>query len=134
MFNTVILTGRLTADPELKTTNSGVYVCSFTIANDTGFGDNKKTNFINIVTWKGTAEFVSKYFTKGMLIGIEGYIQSRKWQDKEGNSRTSVEVVARNVQFVERKNDNQSEQQQYSYVQNDGMQEVTITTDDDLPF
>lgn len=102
MFNNVILTGRLTADPELKTTQSGVSVTSFTIAVDRPYksGEEKKTDFINIVAWRGTAEFVTHYFTKGSLIGIEGSIQTRKFQDKDGNNRTVFEVVANNAQFI----------------------------------
>lgn len=103
MFNEVVLSGRLTADPELKTTPTGVFVTSFTIANDVGYGDNKKTNFINIVAWRGTAEFVCKYFKKGNMIGVTGAIQTRKYEDKNGNNRTAFEVVARGVEFMEAK-------------------------------
>ena len=105
MFNLAILTGRLTADPELKTTPNGISVCSFSIAVDRAYkkGEDKETDFINIVCWRTTAEFVSKWFKKGNLIGIEGSIQTRKYQDKEGNNRTSFEVVANNVHFIESK-------------------------------
>ena len=105
MFNLVILTGRLTAQPELKTTPNGVSVCTFGIAVDRAYkkGEEKQTDFINIVAWRQTAEFVSKYFSKGNLIGIEGAIQTRKYQDKNGNNRTAFEVVANNVHFVESK-------------------------------
>lgn len=105
MFNLVVLSGRLTADPELKTTQNGVPVCSFSIAVERRYkqGEERQTDFINIVSWRSTAEFVSKYFTKGSMIGIEGSIQTRKYQDKEGNNRTAFEVVANNVQFVESK-------------------------------
>ena len=103
MFNLVVLSGRLTADPELKTTPNGVSVCSFSIANEVGYGESKKTAFINIVAWRQTAEFVSKYFSKGNMIGIEGAIQTRKYTDKDGNNRTIFEVVANNVQFLEPK-------------------------------
>ena len=99
-MNIAILIGRLTADPELKTTPSGVSVCSFSIAVDRGYGDNRQTDFINIVAWRGSAEFVSKYFKKGDLIGIEGSIQTRKYTDRNGNSRTITEVIANNVEFV----------------------------------
>lgn len=102
MFNLVVLTGRLTANPELKTTQNGASVCSFTIAVDRPYksGEEKKTDFINIVAWRGTAEFITHYFTKGSLIGIEGSIQTRKYEDKDGNNRTAFEVVANNAQFV----------------------------------
>lgn len=102
MFNTVILSGRLTADPELKNTTNGVLVTSFTVAVDRPYrkGEEKKADFINIVAWRQTAEFVTHYFTKGSLIGIEGSIQTRNYEDKNGNKRTAFEVVANNVQFV----------------------------------
>lgn len=100
MFNLVVLTGRCVETPELKTTPNGVSVCSFTIANEVGYGENKKTSFINIVAWRGTAEFITKNFTKGSLIGIQGAIQTRKYQDRDGNNRTAFEVVASEAQFV----------------------------------
>lgn len=125
MFNNVVLTGRLTATPELKATQKGTAVTSFTIANDMGYGDKKTTNFINIVAWRNTAEFVTKHFAKGDLIGIEGSIQTRKYQDKDGNNRTAFEVVANNVQFVESKKSDNTQQA-------DGYEE--IGEDDTLPF
>ena len=105
MFNLAILTGRLTADPELKTTASGISVCNFSIAVDRAYkkGEEKQTDFLNVVAWRQTAEFVSKWFKKGSLIGIEGSIQTRKYQDKDGNNRTAFEIVANNVHFVESK-------------------------------
>ena len=107
MFNLVVLTGRLTADPELKTTQSGLSVTSFSIAVDRRFrsGEERQTDFINIVAWRQQAEFVAKYFKKGNLIGIQGSIQTRKYTDKNGNNRTAFEVVADNIQFVESKRD-----------------------------
>ena len=105
MFNTVILTGRLTADAELKTTANGVPVTSFTIAVQRKYkqGEESQADFINIVAWRQTAEFITKYFHKGSMIGIEGSIQTRKYQDKDGNNRVAFEVIANNVQFVESK-------------------------------
>lgn len=104
MFNLVVLTGRLTQDAELKTTPNGVSVASFSIAVDRrGKGEDKQTDFINIVAWRQTAEFITKYFKKGSMIGIEGSIQTRRYQDKDGNNRTAFEVIANNVQFVESK-------------------------------
>ena len=105
MFNLVVLSGRLTADPELKTTQNGVSVTSFSIAVDRRYkqGEEKQADFINVVAWRGTAEFISKYFHKGSMIGIEGAIQTRKYQDKDGNNRTAFEVIANNVQFIESK-------------------------------
>lgn len=104
MLNVVVLTGRLTADPELKTTANGISVCSFSIAVDRRFSrsaEERQTDFINIVTWRSSAEFVSKYFKKGQMIAIEGSIQTRRYQDKDGNNRTAFEVVANNVQFAD---------------------------------
>ena len=102
MLNKAILMGRLTADPELKQTTTGLSVVSFSIAINRNFknknGENE-TDFINIVAWRQTAEFVSKYFAKGSMIAIEGAIQVRKYQDKDGNNRTAFEVVADQVHF-----------------------------------
>ena len=105
MFNLVVLTGRLTVDPELKTTPNGVSVCTFGIAVDRAYkkGEEKQTDFLNVVAWRERGEFVSKWFTKGSLIGIEGSIQTRKFTDKNGNNRTAFEIVANNVHFVESK-------------------------------
>ena len=105
MFNIAILMGRLTKSPELKTTPNGLSVTSFSIAVDRGYGENKQTDFINIVAWRQTAEFVCKYFTQGSRIAIEGSIQTRKYQDRDGNNRTQFEVVANNVHFVDGKKD-----------------------------
>lgn len=104
-MNIAILTGRLTADPELKTTPNGVSVCSFSVAVDRKYkqGEEKQADFINIVAWRGTAEFVSKYFSKGSAIGIEGSIQTRNYTDKNGNNRTAFEIVANNVHFIDSK-------------------------------
>lgn len=141
MFNLVVLTGRLTAEPEIKYTQSNVPVCSFTIAVDRRFkqGEEKQADFINIVAWRQTAEFVSKHFSKGSMIGIEGSIQTRKYQDKDtGKNRTAFEVIANNVQFVDSKksegnNENLSSQNQFSsYGENNGF--VEVAADDDLPF
>lgn len=107
MFNLVVLTGRLTADPELKYTPNNTPVTSFSIAVSRRYkaGEETQADFINIVAWRQTAEFVTKYFQKGSMIGIEGAIQTRKYTDKEGKNRTAFEVVANNVQFVESKRD-----------------------------
>ena len=103
MLNVVVLTGRLTADPELKSTSNGTSVCSFNIAVDRRYkqGEERQADFINIVAWRSSAEFVSKYFKKGSIIAVEGAIQTRRYQDKNGNNRTAFEVVANNVQFAE---------------------------------
>lgn len=141
MFNLVVLTGRLTADPELKYTQSNIPVCSFSIAVDRRHkqGEERQADFVNIVAWRQTAEFVSKHFKKGSMIGIEGSIQTRRYQDKEtGKNRTAFVVIANNVQFVDSKrsegnNDNlPSQNQNFSQNENNGFTEVD--TDDDLPF
>ena len=133
-FNSVVLTGRLTGDAELKTTPNGTSVCSFNIAVDRGYGDNKQTDFIPIVAWRGSAEFVAKHFKKGDMIGIEGSIQTRKYTDKNGNNRTAFEVVANNVQFVGGKKQEQTETDPLaSFSQKvDTFQEVD--DESDLPF
>ena len=116
MLNRVCLMGRLVADPELRQTPSGVSVCSFRIAVDRTYqpkGQEKQTDFINIVTWRQQAEFVSKYFSKGRLIGIDGSIQTRNYEDKNGNKRTAVEVVADRAFFVDSKNSAQGSGSSY---------------------
>lgn len=106
MLNKAILMGRLTRDPELKYTQGNLPVVQFAVAverNHSGNGGERQTDFINVVAWRKTAEFVSQWFTKGMMIIVEGSIQSRRWQDKEGHNRTTIEVVASAVQFGETK-------------------------------
>ena len=111
MLNHIVLMGRLTRDPELRRTGSGVAVASFSLAVDRDFGGRdggeKETDFIDIVAWRNTAEFVSKYFTKGRMAVVSGRLQIRNWTDKEGNKRRSAEVVADNVYFGDSKRDGQ---------------------------
>ena len=102
MLNVVAIIGRLAASPELKTTNSGKSVCSFRIANDSGYKDasgQSQTNWLDVTACGKTAEFVCKYFPKGALIAIDGRLQTRQYQDKNGQNRTAVEIVANNVNF-----------------------------------
>lgn len=106
MLNRVVLMGRLTRDPELRQTPNNVSVVTFTLAVERNYQadkNNKQADFINIVAWRHTAEFVSKYFTKGQLVAVEGSIQTRSYQDKDGNNRTAFEVVADQVYFAEKK-------------------------------
>ena len=105
-FNKAIIIGRLTKDVELKTTGSGVSVASFTVAVDRGYGENKKTDFINCVAWRQTAEFISKFFAKGSQIGVEGSIQVRDYTDNNGNKRYVTEIVASSAFFVGSKESN----------------------------
>ena len=116
MLNKIIIMGRLTIDPELRRTGSGTAVTSFSLACDRDFksqSGDKETDFIEVVAWKNTAEFVSKYFSKGRMAVVEGRLQIRDWTDKAGNKRTTAEVVADNVYFADSKrsesNDNQKE-------------------------
>ena len=106
-LNNVVIMGRLTRDPELRRTGSGVAVASFTVAVDRDFGNNgeKETDFIDCVAWRQTGEFVSKYFTKGSMIVVSGRLQIRSWNDKDGNKRRTAEVVADNCYFGESKKD-----------------------------
>ena len=102
MLNKIILMGRLTRDPELRRTGSGTAVASFALAVDRDFKDQngeRETDFVDIVAWRGTAEFVCKYFTKGRMAVVEGRLQVRDWKDKDGNNRRSAEVVAESVYF-----------------------------------
>ena len=112
MLNHIIVMGRLTRDPELRRTGSGVAVASFTVAVDRDFGGReggeKETDFIDCVAWRQTGEFVSKYFTKGRMIVVSGRLQIRNWTDKEGNKRRTAEIVADNVYFGDSKRDGDS--------------------------
>lgn len=103
MLNVVAIMGRLAADPQLKTTTSGKSVASFRIANDSGYKNadgSSQTNWLDVVAWGKTAEFVCKYFQKGSLIALDGRLQSRTYQDKNGQNRTAVEIVAQNANFA----------------------------------
>ena len=103
MLNVVAIMGRLTRDPELKTTQSGVNVCRFSIACDCSFvreGEERKADFIDMVEWRQQADFVCKYFGKGSLIAVDGRLQTESYQAKDGTNRTRIEVVANNVSFA----------------------------------
>ena len=118
MLNHITIMGRLTRDPELRTTQAGVSVVSFTVACDRDFGGRdggeRQTDFIDCVAWRSTGEFVSKYFHKGSMIVVSGRLQSRKWQDRDGNNRTSWEINADNVYFGESRRDGDSSRDSYS--------------------
>ena len=112
MLNHITIMGRLTRDPELRRTGSGVAVASFSVAVDRDFGGRdggeKETDFIDCVAWRQTGEFVSKYFTKGRMIVVSGRLQIRSWTDKDGNKRRTAEVVADNCYFGDSKRDGDS--------------------------
>jgi len=106
-MNQIVIMGRLTRDPELRHTPNGVAVASFSLAVDRGYvskdGGERQTDFIDVVAWRNTAEFVSKYFVKGQMAAVTGRLQIRDWTDKDGNKRRSAEVVADNIYFTESK-------------------------------
>ena len=118
MLNHIVIMGRLTRDPELRRTGSGVAVASFSLAVDRDFapkdGGERETDFIDGVAWQRTGEFVSKYFAKGRMAVVSGRLQIRSWTDKDGNKRRSAEVVADNVYFGDSKRDNDGGNSSYS--------------------
>lgn len=150
MINKAILMGRLTRDPELRHTGTGTPVCSFSIAIDNGYGENRQTDFINCVAWNKTAEFVSNYFEKGKMIIVIGRISTRSWEGQDGKKNYATEVVASEVSFGESKRSGEDGTSQQSaggsysapvstapqMPQNlaDDDFSPLLETDDDLPF
>ena len=136
MLNYSVLMGRPTTDIELRHTTSGTAVASFTIAVDRRpkQGEEKQADFINIVTWGKTAEFAANYIKKGQLIAVEGSIQTRKYQDKDGNNRTAFEVVANNVHFAESKKPTASNGGLNINPSNGNDDFAEFSVEDDLPF
>ena len=157
MLNVVAIMGRLVRDPELRTTAQGNSVCSFRIACERSYvpnGQERQADFIDVVAWRQQADFVSKYFQKGSLIAVEGSLQTRQYQDKSGNNRTAVEVVANNISFAGAKAANKPAAASYdqqtknhvqqakaaqsapqpAYTQGSMDDFAVINDDDDLPF
>ena len=148
MLNRIILMGRLTRDPELRRTQQGTAVASFSLAVDRDFkgrdSGERATDFIDIVAWRNTAEFVSKYITKGRMAVVEGRLQIREWTDRDGGKRRSAEVIADNIYFGDSRRDGESSGGSYSrasapapvdYGMPMGDQFAELTDDDgDLPF
>lgn len=141
MLNVSILQGRLCADPELKHTQNNVAVVSFTVAVERSYvksGEERQADFIDVVCWRNTAEFVCKYFRKGQMIALQGSIQTRTYTDKDGNKRKAVEVVADNVHFADSKRSTDEAQsaqpQPCSNSKQANYSEIDIDNDDDLPF
>ena len=134
MLNHITIMGRITKDIELRRTGSGVPVASFTVAVDRDFGQNgqKETDFIDCVAWRQTGEFVDRNFSKGKMIVVSGRLQIRKWEDKNGNKRTTAEVVADNVYFGEAK----TAGDKFAAASNEPMQDYAVVDGDDgdLPF
>ncbi len=140
-MNNISLLGRLTADPELRHTQNQVPVTSFSIAVDRRFsqqGQERQVDFINIVAWRGTAEFVSKYFSKGKMIALTGSLQARQYTDKSGNKRTAYEVVADQVYFTgDKVKDSAPDFKPHDpdvFTAGEQTDFEEITGDDDLPF
>lgn len=130
MLNTITIMGRMTRDPELRRTESGIAVASFAIACERDYapqGGEKETDFIDAVCWRNTAEFVEKYFTKGRMAVVSGRLQIRGWTDKEGNKRRSAEILADRVYFGDSKHDNDSQEAKSDFTEVQG-------NEDDLPF
>jgi len=145
MINRIVLMGRICRDVELRVTGGqNLSVCSFAVAVDRRYakpGEEKQTDFIPVVAWRQQAEFVSKYFKMGDMIAVEGYLQSRNYEDKNGNKRTAYEVVADNISFCGGKKDaakQGSTQTKTSYAQNPETTQMRfgdpVLDDDDLPF
>lgn len=131
MLNHIVIMGRLTRAPELRKTQSGTPVASFTLACERDFapqGETRETDFIDIVAWRYTAEFVEKYFSKGQMAVVTGRLQIRNWEDKEGNKRRSAEILADHIYFGEGKKDRAE-----TYEPQGGFSEIT-GDDPDLPF
>ena len=131
MLNHIVLMGRLTKDPELRRTGSGIAVTSFTLAVDRDFKSQdgqKHTDFIDVTCWRNTAEFAAKYFAKGRMAAVSGSLQIRKWQDKDGNNRYNAEVVADNVYFA----DSKREGGEFPTIENDDVN--PFEEDEGLPF
>lgn len=131
MLNKIILMGRLTRDPELRRTGSGTAVASFSLAVDRDFktqDGERETDFIDIVAWRSTAEFASKYFTKGRMAVLEGRMQVRDWTDKDGNKRRSTEVVAENIYFGD------SKRPESGAADKQEVRELSADEEGELPF
>jgi len=137
MLNSAVLMGRLTADPELRHTTNDIAVTSFTIAHDRPFksGGEKQTDFIDCVSWRNTAEFIAKYFSKGNMIAVDGSLQTRTYTDKNGNNRKAVEIVVNNAHFCESKNSTPSAEKTQDKPVAPGTEDFEEVDDnEELPF
>ena len=132
MINKAIIMGRLTHEPEFRQTGTGRSVCSFSIAVNNGYGENQRTDFINCVAWNKTAEFVSRYFTKGKMIIVIGRITTRTWEDKSGKKCYATDVVADEVSFGESKGTASESKPSLSEAIDEGF--LSVEPDDDMPF
>lgn len=136
MLNKIVIMGRLTRDPELRRTQNGVAVCTITLAVDRDFKQDGKTqvDFIDVVAWRQTAEFVSKYFAKGRMMVAEGSLQSRKWTDKNGQNRVSWEVQAERAYFGDSKREETSNTADDYDLPEGGGEYAEVEDDGELPF
>lgn len=141
MLNSIIIMGRLTADPELRTTSSGLSVTSFSVAVDRNYvraGEEKKTDFLNVVAWRQQADFVTKYFRKGSMIAVQGSLQTRNYEDKNGNKRVAYDIVADQISFCGSKSESgtySNDSGNVSSYNNSSADDFsTVVDDDDLPF
>lgn len=135
-INTVVLQGRLTADPDLRTTNSGKEVVAFTLAVDKKFSNDNSADFIPVIAWEKNATFISRYFRKGSQIAIEGSITSRTYEDKNGKKQTKIEVVASHASFCGSKSESQQIPPQENKTAQKGSQDIPLpyVDDEELPF
>lgn len=130
MLNHIVIMGRLTHDPELRRTASSTPVTSFSLAVERDFKNadgTKETDFIDVVAWRGTAEFAAKYFTKGRMVAVDGRLQTRKWTDKDGNKRTATEINADHLYFADSKREDTEERPAQTF-------EEVLEEDGDFPF
>lgn len=141
MLNHIAIHGRLTRDPEMRQTQSGVSVCNFTVAVDRSFarqGEDRQTDFFDCVAWRGLGDMVGKYFSKGKEIVVNGEMQSRKWQDKDGNNRVSWEIQVGGVDFCGGRSDGGSsttiQAESPAVVDVEFVEMQTVKDDSDLPF
>lgn len=145
MINCAVIMGRLVADPELRTTTGGTSVTSFCVAVDRNYvkpGEERQADFINVVAWRQTADFVTRYFRKGSMIAVQGSIQTRSYEDKTGAKRTAVEIVADNVSFCGSKSSDSAQGTRFeapvqntpSYQSQDTSSFNTVSSDDDFGF
>lgn len=137
MLNHITIMGRLVKQPEIRTTQSGVSVCGFTVAVDRDFsgkGEEKLTDFFDCTAWRGTADFVGKYFSKGRMIVVDGSLQNDKWTDKDGNNRVSAKILANNVYFGDSKRNDSETQNSNAGELKQQFTEIANDVDGDLPF
>lgn len=136
MLNSVIMMGRLTAEPELRQTPAGVNVCSFTIAVGRSFakqGEERQTDFFDVVAWRGQADFVARFFHKGSMIAVQGRMETRTYEDKNGVKRKAYTIVADSLHFAESKNGN-APNANVSFAEQENDYQSMDVVDDDLPF